>query len=160
MYYISYGSNMNIEQMKYRCPKTKVFGNGRIEGWKLVFNCHADIIETGNKDDFVPVVVWNLEDEWDAQSLDRYEGYPYYYNRIIVPVKMDNGRKIRGMVYIMNDKCKGICPPTEGYFNGIVSGYYSNGIDTKPLYEALDHCLDIKNITKYNQYHRRRESLA
>lgn len=44
MLYISYGSNMNIEQMSRRCPHTKVVGNGKLYGWKLVFNCHADII--------------------------------------------------------------------------------------------------------------------
>ena len=79
MYYVSYGSNMNVEQMAYRCPNTKIYGNGKVKGWKLVFNYHADIIETGKESDSVPVVVWELDNKNDEKRLDRYEGYPTYY---------------------------------------------------------------------------------
>ena len=34
MIYAAYGSNMNIEQMKYRCPESKIIGNGKLQGWK------------------------------------------------------------------------------------------------------------------------------
>jgi len=153
MYYISYGSNMNISQMAWRCPKTKIFGNGKLFGWKLVFNYHADIIETGNKNDFVPVVVWKLDDEQDQYSLDRYEGYPSYYTKILTNVVMDDtGKKIKAMVYVMTDRRKGIYPPTVDYFLGIKEGYMSNGIDLAPLYKAVRECCEESNITQYNQY--------
>lgn len=155
MYYISYGSNMNLQQMSYRCPNTKVYGNGKIFGWKLVFNFHADIIETKNKKDFVPVVVWKLEDDRDLMSLDRYEGYPKYYTKIIIPVTMDSGETVRAMVYVMADDRKGIYPPTVDYFNCIKEGYMDNGINTKPLYDAVKECLIVDNITEYNQYNPR-----
>ena len=34
-YYFAYGSNMNLEQMKYRCPAAEVVENVRLEiiGW-------------------------------------------------------------------------------------------------------------------------------
>lgn len=154
MLYISYGSNMNIEQMKHRCPHTKVVGNGKLHGWKLVFNYHADIIHTGNEEDFVPVVVWNLTNKIDKENLDRYEGYPLYYKRTTIPVTMDcSGEVKKAMVYVMTDKRKGVYPPDIYYFNVIEDGYRANGIDMTPLYDAAKHSID--NITEYNQYNSR-----
>lgn len=152
MYYISYGSNMNVEQMAWRCPNTKIFGNGKLYGWKLVFNYHADIIETKKPNDMVPVVVWNLEDENDKYSLDRYEGYPSYYKKVLTKVKMDSGKTVKAMVYVMANERKGIYPPTIGYFNCIRDGYMANGIDLDPLYAAVKECIDKDKITEYNQY--------
>ena len=159
MNYISYGSNMNLEQMSWRCPNTQVYGNGKIKGWKLVFNYHADIIETGNEDDFVPVVVWKLNDPKDKENLDRYEGFPSYYTKIIIPVTMDDtGKTVRAMVYVMADKRKGIFPPSIEYFECIMEGYMENNIEITPLYKALRESVDAKNITKYNQYNPRKKA--
>ncbi len=157
MYYISYGSNMNIEQMKLRCPHTKIYGNGKLIGWKLVFNCHADIIETGNKEDFVPVVVWKLNDASDLATLNRYEGFPRYYTKNIVNAIMDSGEKIRGMVYVMTDERKGIASPSAVYFDGIKAGYLANGIDLAPLYKAMAESCKPNNQTEFNQYNPRKE---
>ena len=149
MLYCAYGSNMNLEQMAYRCPNSKVVCNGRLKGWKLVFNYHADVIRTNNENDFVPVVVWNVaEDDW--VRLDMYEGYPSYYIKEIVNVILDNGKVEKAVVYVMADNRKGICPPTQTYFDGICEGYIENGIDVKYLYEALKHSLN--NITEYDKY--------
>lgn len=155
MYYISYGSNMNIPQMAFRCPNTKKYGNGKLIGWKLVFNYHADIIYTGRKKDVVPVVVWELTDEKDMLSLDRYEGYPNYYIKKKINVIMDDGEKLKAMVYVMANERKGVFPPTASYFQCIRDGYVDNGIDTTPLYDAAKHCVKRKNITEYNQYNPR-----
>ncbi len=153
MYYISYGSNMNVEQMAWRCPNTKIYGNGKLKGWKLVFNYHADIIQTGNENDTVPVVVWKLVDKTDKKMLDRYEGYPNYYTKITIPVTMDDtGETINAMVYVMTDSRKGIYPPSLEYFECIVEGYIANNIDLDPLYDALDDCADKRNLTEFNQY--------
>ena len=156
MLYISYGSNMNIEQMSRRCPHTKVVGNGKLYGWKLVFNCHADIIYTGNKNDVVPVVVWELNHKTDIHNLDRYEGYPLYYTKRTIPVTMDSsGNEEQAMVYVMSKNRKGIYPPDAYYFNVIKEGYVANGIDLKLLYAAAEYSIDSDNITRYNQYNAR-----
>ena len=34
-YYFAYGSNMNLEQMKYRCPAAEVVENVRLEDYRL-----------------------------------------------------------------------------------------------------------------------------
>ena len=36
-YYIAYGSNLNIDQMSYRCPGAKVVGTSKIPDFELLF---------------------------------------------------------------------------------------------------------------------------
>ena len=78
MLYVAYGSNMNLEQMEFRCPHSKLIGVGELKGWRLIFNIHADIIRTNNDDDIIPIVLWDI-DKRDWRMLDIYEGYPNYY---------------------------------------------------------------------------------
>ena len=149
MLYIAYGSNMNLSQMKYRCPNSKRIGNGKVIGWELVFNIHLDIIKTNKKHNEVPVVVWDIHDN-DWNMLDRYEGYPNYYVKRTVNVVMDNGEKVNAIVYVMADERKGISPPYEDYFDTVLTGYKENGINTETLYKALKY--SFYNETEYNQY--------
>lgn len=149
MLYVAYGSNMNLSQMDFRCPNSYVVCNGKLKGWKLVFNIHADIIYTGNEDDFVPVVVWSIADS-DWHMLDMYEGYPTYYTKEIVNVILDNGHEENAVVYVMAEDRKGICPPYQNYFDGIEKGYIENGIDVEYLYAALEY--SYENETEYNKY--------
>ena len=148
MLYCAYGSNCSLSQMAYRCPNSKVVCNGKLNGWKLVFNVHADVIK-GAKSDVVPVVVWDIADE-DWYMLDMYEGYPSYYIKETVNVILDNGNEEEAVVYVMADNRKGICKPTKSYFECIENSYIENGIDVKYLYEAL--AFSFSHETKYNQY--------
>ena len=149
MLYVAYGSNMNLEQMAYRCPNSYVISNGKLNGWKLIFNIHADVICTDNDSDFVPVVVWNIaDDDWDR--LDMYEGFPSYYVKQIVEVILDSGEIEKAIVYVMAENRKGICPPYQNYFDSIENGYIENGIDVEYLYEALKY--SYENETEYNKY--------
>ena len=36
-YYIAYGSNLNIPQMRMRCPGARIIGTSVIEGYRLLF---------------------------------------------------------------------------------------------------------------------------
>lgn len=36
-YYIAYGSNLNVRQMKFRCPTAKVVGTSVIKGYELLY---------------------------------------------------------------------------------------------------------------------------
>lgn len=152
MLYISYGSNMNLSQMDYRCPNSKVVCNGKLKGWRLVFNVHADIIKTDDENDFVPVVVWNIDSK-DWENLDMYEGYPSYYIKETVNVILDNGETEKAIVYVMADNRKGFFRPTKSYFEGIEAGYIENGIDVKYLYDALSY--SFSREAEYNQYKER-----
>ena len=77
--YIAYGSNLNLEQMKRRCPTAEVMGKTILRGWSLWFrgSRHSAVAtierKRGGK---VPVLVWKIQPR-DEASLDRYEGVPH-----------------------------------------------------------------------------------
>ncbi len=41
-YYIAYGSNLNIRQMRMRCPHATICGTARLSGWELLFKGQQD----------------------------------------------------------------------------------------------------------------------
>ena len=78
-YYFAYGSNMNLDQMAYRCPAASVVENVKLEGYRLTFcgrgkgSGVATILpEEGSQ---VEGVLWKITPECE-KSLDFYEGYP------------------------------------------------------------------------------------
>ena len=129
MKYIAYGSNMVQEQMAYRCPDAKLIGMGYLEGARLEFYLHATVERTGNKRNRVPVAVWEISQQ-DEINLDRYEGVAGgYYIKETWPVKMDNGSRIEGMIYIM--KMIRQAPPYREYYQGICNAYRQLGLSSK-----------------------------
>ena len=130
--YIAYGSNINLEQMAYRCPTAERVSTGFVENYELEFRRVATIVP--KQDNKVPVLVWELNPE-DENSLDRYEGFPNMYRKETIPVKIGD-KVVDGMVYIMNGGQ--ISPPPESYYTGILKGYVDNGLDTSYLKAASE----------------------
>lgn len=134
--YVAYGSNLNLEQMSYRCPNAKVVGAGMLKGWRLLFQIYATILPDLSAE--TPVAVWSIDDR-DEEVLDFYEGYPHLYRKESVKVAMRDDSECDAMVYIMNrDDPR---PPDRGYFQIVKQGYYEVGLDTKYLDEALQETL-------------------
>lgn len=136
--YVAYGSNLNVEQMAYRCPYARILSVGVLHNWKLVFrgvtgNSYATIVRC--KEEQVPVVVWEIT-PYDEYRLDIYEGYPrfYYKQNVMVQTKEDGVKK--AMVYIMNDNA---APgtPSPSYINTIKSGYVQNELNMNYLQNAI-----------------------
>lgn len=135
--YVAYGSNLNIRQMKDRCPTAKLYGTGTIEDYELQFKGYPDsaFATIAQKEgSSVPVAVWEIQPQ-DERSLDRYEGYPSHYFKQNVPVQLD-GEEVNAMVYIMNLKMQfGL--PSPYYYRTVYDGYNNCGLDTNVLNEAL-----------------------
>ncbi len=129
--YIAYGSNLNLEQMAFRCPSAEVVGASVMRNWRLVFKGVATIERC--KGSSVPVLVWHIQPS-DEEALDAYEGWPRLYRKESVRVRL-NGRQVRAMVYIMNGGRES--PPSPFYYGTIHLGYESSGFDTNILREAL-----------------------
>lgn len=36
-YYLAYGSNLNVQQMLYRCPTARIIGTSTIPNYQLLF---------------------------------------------------------------------------------------------------------------------------
>ena len=112
--YIAYGSNINLEQMAYRCPHSKVVGTSEIKDYELEFRGVATIVP--NKGATVPVLIWEL-DERDLPALNRYEGYPRLYRQETMSFEL-NSREVEGMAYLMN--YGELSPPSPQYYNTIL----------------------------------------
>lgn len=130
--YIAYGSNINLEQMAYRCPNSDIVGTSIIKGYELQFKGFATIAENENAE--TPVLVW-LVPQQDEKRLDRYEGYPNLYRKENLEVKI-GGESCEAMVYIMNGD-RPLHMPSLEYYNCIELGYLKNGMDTDCLVQAL-----------------------
>ena len=75
-YYLAYGSNLNVRQMKTRYPKATILGTANLKGRELLFKgsktgSYLTIEE--NENGSVPVVIWEVTPS-DEKALDRYEG--------------------------------------------------------------------------------------
>lgn len=134
--YVAYGSNINLPQMSFRCPHSKVVGTAMVKGWELEFRGVATIVP--KPDTEVPVLLWEL-DPRDIPALNRYEGFPHLYRQSEIDVEL-NGKTVKGMAYLMN---RGqISPPSQGYLQTIWDGYKANGMDTSYLVEAAARAYD------------------
>ena len=76
--YIAYGSNLNKDQMKLRCPNAEPLDKLILKGWKLVFKGVADIIKDEKSE--VPIGIYKITERCE-RALDRYEGYPILYQK-------------------------------------------------------------------------------
>lgn len=144
--YAAYGSNINLEQMAYRCPNSTVAGTAMLKGYELQFRRHATI--EPNEDTEVPVLLWELDPQ-DERTLDRYEGEPKYYRKEDIVLEL-NGEAVEVMIYIMNGD-KPLETPTEQYYNTIEQGYKENGLDTSYLETALEEAILAENLEMETQ---------
>lgn len=136
--YIAYGSNINLEQMAYRCPNSKIIGKEMLKGYELEFRGVATIVPKENAE--VPVLIWEL-DERDLPTLNRYEGYPRLYRQEEMTFELD-GKEVKGMAYLMN---RGVLsPPSRQYYNTILLGYRENGLDEKYLQTAFENSVFLE----------------
>lgn len=146
--YVAYGSNLNKQQMKGRCPDAKFVGTGVIENYELQFKgslygAHATIAPKEGAS--VPVGLWTIQSR-DESRLDMYEGYRKtgyrYYDKEQVRVNMTNGGNVIGMVYIMDQKMD-FGQPTPGYYDTVREGYANCGLDETVLEQALNSSLEL-----------------
>lgn len=134
--YAAYGSNLNLFQMKMRCPTAKLRGTGFLKGYELQFkglrsNFFATVAPQNSSE--VPVGIWELQRE-DEFALDMYEGYPSHYYKETVVVEMD-GAPVEAMIYIMRQNAQfGL--PSKSYYTTVCEGYLELGFDPGYLRQA------------------------
>lgn len=136
--YAAYGSNMNLHQMKFRCPTAKLIVTGTIKGYELLFrgtNGSAVATIEPEAGSMVPVVLWKIAPK-DEEKLDIYEGFPRLYRKEMVRVALDNGESIEAMVYVIN--YGKIAIPSLSYYRIIEEGYINNGINPSYLKRVVN----------------------
>lgn len=148
-YYIAYGSNLNVRQMKTRCPDARIIGTAEIPDYELLFKgskTGSYLTIEPREGSSVPVAVWSVS-ERDELALDHYEGFPtfYYKKEFKLPIKGIKTGKIRErdvFVYIMHeDRPYGI--PSRHYIETCAFGYSVFKFDIKVLKEAYRYSKEV-----------------
>ena len=138
--YFAYGSNINLEQMDYRCPDATVVGPVVLENYELLFRRGGFATIAPKEGGRVHGLLWSITPECE-RSLDLYEGYPRFYGKEMMDVELD-GKTISAMVYVMTPGQEfGI--PSDHYANVIWEGYESAGFDTQVLEDAINHAYEL-----------------
>ncbi len=125
-FYFGYGSNMNLQGMKSRCPETYfLIGKARLPDYEFFFvkSGVANIKESKGKE--VWGVLYKIKEKC-LSNLDRYEGYPRFYQRREVEVER-NEEEIKTLVYII-EKDKSIGKPSSSYLDIILEGARENNL--------------------------------
>lgn len=151
-YYIAYGSNLNVPQMRMRCPSARIIGTSEIPNYRLLFKGS----QTGSyltiepfQGASVPVTAWEVTED-DERALDRYEGFPrfYYKAEMKLPIKGIRSARVRTrdtFVYIMHeDRLCGI--PSRFYMETCLEGYRAFGFDEEKLWQAVEDSREAMRI--------------
>lgn len=136
--YLAYGSNLNREQMAWRCPYATVVGPIRLEGFRLLFRGYTgSAVATIEPDEnfSVPALLWEITPRCE-EALDRYEGWPRLYRKEWLTVPFGE-KETDALVYVMNEGPP-LGRPGRGYLGAILAGYKSAGFDRAVLEEAIE----------------------
>lgn len=128
--YFAYGMNTNLHSMASRCPKAKSLGYAILEDYRFRFAHHADVVpDLYNR---VDGVLWELTEDC-LRSLDRLEGYPFYYDRKLVTVESaDTAIKHQAWVYYMQPG-HADSDPSDSYVEMLLEGYTDHNVPTKQI---------------------------
>lgn len=138
IYYFAYGSNLNLKQMKIRCPEFKLIKAITLDGYRLIFRSVADIEKDSNSK--VEGVIFMISNQ-DERNLDKHEGVPNIYRKEYFNCIIDNNEE-SVLYYKMNSA--GIGKPTNKYYNAIQEGYLQNNLDISILKDALKYSISNK----------------
>jgi cation transport regulator ChaC len=136
MLYFAYGSNMNWDQMRDRCPSTRFDSIVRADGYQLAFTrfsknrqCGvADIV--ANAGSRVWGVVFEIPDD-EVNVLDQSEGYSpgrareknaYERRQLNVFRQVSNASPITVWTYVVVNKLKSSPKPSAEYKATILAG--------------------------------------
>ena len=120
--YFAYGSNLDLAQMKIRCPSSELISKGSLSGYRLTFNRYssgwgggvADVIQ--DQDSKVWGLVFKLSNS-DLKRLDSYEGcyndQTSLYERWKAIINTPKGQISDVWVYTVVEKQKFVQPTLE-----------------------------------------------
>jgi len=96
-------------------------------------------------------MIWSVGPK-DEIALDRYEGYPRFYDKESVELEVD-GESVSAFVYVMTEgHLLGI--PSDFYLKTIEEGYQAAGFDTEILERAVEYTkerMESEQVEDYEQ---------
>jgi hypothetical protein len=138
----AYGSNLDDEQMRSRCAGARVEARAALPNYALAFGgfsrrwggAVASVVpEPGSR---VEGLLYCLPMS-DLLELDRHEGRPFAYQRIVKRVKDEHGRRRRAHVYWQPADVFEPSLPQPDYFRVLWHAYGRLGFDVAPLAIAM-----------------------
>ena len=137
--YLAYGSNMDKNQMDYRCPNSYMFGNVIVDNYKFVLDVEGVASIIPSEGDKVEAILWAVH-EIDVETLDRYEGVSFgCYEKTTMPVIMD-GVNLDVLVYFSLRELN-----NHGYRSGYMSRIIQAAIDADFSEEYIEELASWNN---------------
>lgn len=136
--YFAYGSNMDMQQMKTRCPSAKFVGLSNIKNFDYYIDARGVASLRPKVGATAYGILWDIRDPDDWQKLDYYEGVHHDNYRRHYIQDEDLAGDQRCAVYISTTASVG--EPRHNYQEKIV----------RSVYELKDHLLNEYDIMKGN----------
>ena len=117
--YFAYGSNMDVEAMRTRCPRSQALGRARLMRFSFALMSEGYATIVNNPRGVVHGVLWDLALS-DVRALDAYEGAGRgLYKKIVQPVFRDGAASSRALLYVGRAGAPG--KPQRGYMEGVIA---------------------------------------
>lgn len=136
----AYGSNLSIAQMVRRCASSQFVARAELRGYELAFAGYSTrwagpvATYTEARRRRVRGIVYSLSPA-DLARLDRIEGVPRVYERLRVPVHVDDERVLLVHAYRLSGFDRPSVPSSE-YLGVIADAYRDWGFDRRHLMRA------------------------
>lgn len=147
IYYFGYGRNTNRGAMEERCPQARPLGAAQLDNYRFRFARHADIVS--QRGSTVHGVLWRITREC-LSSLDRREGYPHVYTRMMLPVVLGDVTFL-AWVYVMKHNVPDMEPSKE-YWRDLCRGYNQFRLPMRQMQVARHQAMN-KFDKKYGLWH-------
>jgi gamma-glutamylcyclotransferase len=138
----AYGSNLDTQQMRYRCASARIEARAVLLNHALAFGgfsrrwggAVASVVpEPGGR---VEGLLYRVSPP-DLCKLDRHEGTPFAYERISKLVTDHSGRRRRAQLYRQSADHFDPWLPQPDYFGVLLRAYERLGFDLAPLASAV-----------------------
>lgn len=140
--YFAYGSNLDYDQMRERCPTARFFARATLPRYDLVFRgasmrwggavASLRASKTRNTSGILYVMR-----PADLNALDRFEGHPRYYRRRLRTVVDEHGTRWPAHVYFLPAKRAPQGMPGREYLAVMATAYGEHGFDVRALKRAV-----------------------
>jgi gamma-glutamylcyclotransferase (GGCT)/AIG2-like uncharacterized protein YtfP len=117
--YFAYGSNLDPEQMQWRCPDALAISAASLDDWAWRIGGRGYATVSPSPGHHVWGAIWNVSDS-DLARLDRYEGVAGGLYRREPILVLANDQFVETHIYIENYDDHGV--PRPDYLEGIIAG--------------------------------------
>jgi len=130
--YFAYGSNMDPEQFRSRCPQSRVLGPATLADHRFIITTRGYASIEPHVGSLVHGVLTALT-EADEAALDSFEGVRHcIYRKDSMVVGLDGG-ELTALVYVDNETAHG--RPKPGYLERVLRGARHHGFPPHAVQE-------------------------